>query len=100
MTCGATTPDRPALAPPADPGAARELRGRRLGMLVKTALYQWLTATRPATREIHTFNADTNQYMGAINEQLGFRVLSRFRNWELDAAAAPGAAGQRPGRAS
>jgi GNAT superfamily N-acetyltransferase len=88
-------PDQPELAHQGDTVVAREHRGRRLGMLVKTAMYQWVTAARPATREIHTFNADTNQYMGAINEQLGFRVLSRLRNWELDVAAAPGQAGDR-----
>jgi GNAT superfamily N-acetyltransferase/RimJ/RimL family protein N-acetyltransferase len=68
----------------------REHRGHRLGLLVKTALYQWLAESRPGTRRIMTWNASSNQYMGAINEQLGFSVSGRFHGWELGVDKVPG----------
>jgi hypothetical protein len=34
-------------------------------------------------------NADGNQHMIAINEQLGFRGQGRWLSWELDVAGVP-----------
>jgi GNAT superfamily N-acetyltransferase len=73
-------------------------RGRRLGLLVKVAMLDWLTEREPAIRHILTGNAGANAHMIAINERLGFRVTDTYRAWELDlteraepATAAPGA---------
>lgn len=52
----------------------RAHRGRRLGLLVKSAMLQWLAEAEPAVRRIDTGNADSNRHMIAINEALGFRV--------------------------
>jgi hypothetical protein len=38
-------------------------------------------------RRIVTTNAELNQHMIAVNEQLGYRVTGRFLTWELDLAA-------------
>ena len=38
----------------------------------------------PQARYLHTWNADDNGYMIAINEQLGFRPAQRESAWRLD----------------
>jgi hypothetical protein len=68
---------------------ARPHRGHRLGLLLKLAMLDLLAAREPQVTRIVTMNADGNQHMIAINEQLGFRVLSRWPSWELDAADVP-----------
>jgi GNAT superfamily N-acetyltransferase len=62
-------------------------RGHRLGLLGKVAMLELLTADRPDVRRILTGNAGANQYMIAINEQLGFEIASVHRRWDLDLAA-------------
>jgi len=66
----------------------RPHRGHRLGMLVKTAMLQRLSELEPEVRAIETGNAAANQYMIAVNEQLGFQVSDTFQNWEIEVAAA------------
>jgi len=44
-------------------------------------------------RQVRARNAGANEHMVAINEQLGFRLSSVRRDWELDLAAVPAAAG-------
>jgi RimJ/RimL family protein N-acetyltransferase len=66
----------------------RAHRGHRLGMLVKTAMLQRLSQLEPGISAIETGNAAPNQYMIALNEQLGFRVTDTFQNWEIEVAAA------------
>jgi GNAT superfamily N-acetyltransferase len=53
----------------------RKHRGHRLGMLVKTAMLDWLAVTEPALERIVTGNAAVNRYMIAINEELGYELL-------------------------
>ncbi|MDG4794242.1 GNAT family N-acetyltransferase [Micromonospora sp. WMMD1082] len=60
-----------------------EHRGHRLGLLAKIENLRHLLAHEPAIRVIDTFNADSNDHMIAINEQLGFRVIDRWSNWQL-----------------
>ncbi|MBD8078730.1 GNAT family N-acetyltransferase [Cellulosimicrobium arenosum] len=59
-----------------------EHRGRRLGMLVKTANLEALVTERPSTRRIHTGNAEENQHMLAINVALGFRPAGGWAAWQ------------------
>jgi len=66
----------------------RAHRGHRLGMLVKTAMLQRLSELEPRISKVETGNAASNQYMIAVNEQLGFRVTDTFQNWEIEVAAA------------
>ncbi|MGW0506378.1 GNAT family N-acetyltransferase [Micromonospora sp. NPDC003241] len=61
-----------------------EHRGRRLGLLTKIENLRHLLAHEPAVQVIDTFNADSNDHMITINEQLGFRVMDRWSNWQLD----------------
>ena len=55
---------------------ARNHRGHRVGLLVKTAMLDWLAAAEPGVEHITTDNADSNQWMIAINDLLGFEILS------------------------
>jgi RimJ/RimL family protein N-acetyltransferase len=57
-------------------------------MLVKTAMLQRLRELEPQISAIETGNAASNQYMIAVNEQLGFRITDTFQNWEIEVAAA------------
>jgi GNAT superfamily N-acetyltransferase/RimJ/RimL family protein N-acetyltransferase len=74
---------------PADPGwghqmltgVTRQHRGHRLGLLVKTAMAQWLKTAEPAVERIQTWNAESNQYMIAVNEALGYTILGQPANW-------------------
>ncbi len=77
---------------PANPGWAHqgitavlpEHRGHRLGLLAKTEMLELLITRAPALRRIVTRNAGANQHMVAINEQLGYRITSVRRDWEID----------------
>jgi GNAT superfamily N-acetyltransferase len=65
----------------------KEHRGHRLGLLVKIAMLELLAAREPALRHVVTSNADQNEHMVAVNEQLGYQVTDYFQAWEFDVAA-------------
>jgi GNAT superfamily N-acetyltransferase len=93
-----TDPDRPAVAFQALTAVHRPHRGHRLGLGVKVAIHEWLAVAEPAVRQFFTWNAETNEHMIAINEQLGYQVSGRARFWELRFPAAAGAGQPGPGR--
>jgi GNAT superfamily N-acetyltransferase len=69
-------------------------RGHRLGLLVKTAMLDLLAKAEPQLDQIATGNAATNEYMIAVNEQLGYQVAEPYwRFWEMPVAAVPDPAG-------
>jgi GNAT superfamily N-acetyltransferase len=53
----------------------RPHRGHRLGLLVKTAMLDWLAVAEPQLERIITGNAAVNQHMISINQQLGYELL-------------------------
>jgi RimJ/RimL family protein N-acetyltransferase len=62
----------------------RPHRGHRLGLLVKTAMLEWLAEAEPKLERIATGNAAANQYMIAINETLGYEVMRPgYRYYEI-----------------
>jgi GNAT superfamily N-acetyltransferase/RimJ/RimL family protein N-acetyltransferase len=63
-------------------------RGHRLGLLVKVAMLENLASAEPQVGRVMTGNASVNQYMIAINAELGFTVLDQWQTWDLDVAAA------------
>jgi GNAT superfamily N-acetyltransferase len=75
------TPEAPAWAHQGLTAVARAHRGHRIGLLVKAAMLDWLTAAAPEVEHIITDNADINQYMIAINELLGYEILSPAFQW-------------------
>ncbi|MFG1889586.1 GNAT family N-acetyltransferase [Micromonospora sp. NPDC049051] len=58
-------------------------RGHRLGLLAKVENLHHLLAHEPAVRAIDTFNAAENAHMVRINEQLGFRPVDGWTDWQL-----------------
>jgi GNAT superfamily N-acetyltransferase len=60
-----------------DTAVAPGHRGHRLGMLLKAAMVLWLRERNPEVRTVDTWNAESNGFMIAVNEQLGYRVVAR-----------------------
>jgi RimJ/RimL family protein N-acetyltransferase len=79
----------PARAAQYDTAVVPEHRGKRLGILVKAEMLQWLRAERPDIGEIETDNADDNSHMLAVNEELGFRRQREYREYQADVADLP-----------
>ena len=46
-------------------------------------MLEWLRIERPDVREVETDNADTNRYMLAVNERLGFRPHGQTREYQV-----------------
>ncbi|TVZ01378.1 GNAT family N-acetyltransferase [Trebonia kvetii] len=64
-------------------------RGHRLGLLVKTAMLEWLAETEPQVERVQTGNALSNTHMIAVNQAIGFElVLPAWHNIELETARA------------
>ncbi len=61
-----------------------EHRGHRLGLLVKIANLKELRRRSPTTATIQTYNADANEHMVAINDELGFRPAEYSKQWQLE----------------
>ncbi|SCL40268.1 Acetyltransferase (GNAT) family protein [Micromonospora pallida] len=59
-------------------------RGHRLGLLAKLENLRHVLAHEPELSEVDTWNAADNEHMIAINEQLGFRPVDAWTNWQLD----------------
>jgi GNAT superfamily N-acetyltransferase len=59
-------------------------RGHRLGLLVKIEMIGVLARQAPEVRYVITGNAGQNAYMIAINEQLGYKISSITRTWDLE----------------
>lgn len=61
---------------------AREHRGHRLGLWTKAANLLQLLEVNPDAARVHTWNADENTHMLAINRALGFRPLGLEGAWQ------------------
>lgn len=59
-------------------------RGHRLGLLTKIENLNYAIAEMPGLRYIDTWNAAVNQHMIAINEQMGFRAVDYWHNWQQE----------------
>jgi GNAT superfamily N-acetyltransferase len=59
-------------------------RGHGLGLVLKSWNQQHLAATSPATEFVNTWNAASNTFMIRVNEELGFHVMERWTEWQLD----------------
>ncbi|MGZ4494775.1 MAG: GNAT family N-acetyltransferase [Nocardioides sp.] len=55
---------------------SRDHRGHRLGAALKVANLRALTERQPEVRRVVTTNAETNAWMVAINDRLGFRPVA------------------------
>jgi hypothetical protein len=59
-------------------------RGHRLGALAKVANLRALAAHHPRARHVHTWTAEVNDAMHAVNARFGFRAVETM--YELAAA--------------
>jgi GNAT superfamily N-acetyltransferase len=62
-------------------------RGRRLGLLVKSANHAYARAHEPALRAIDAWNAEGNTHMRAVNARLGFQPVDRWPVFQLPVPA-------------
>lgn len=69
--------ETPTLGEQHDTTVVPEHRGHRLGLRLKAEMSCWLSEDEPQLRSVHTGNAETNSWMIAINERLGYRVVGR-----------------------
>ena len=74
MTQLAVAPDSPRWGHQGLTAVTRRHRGHRLGLLVKTAMLDWLAEAEPAIELIDTGNASANDRMIAVNDALGFEL--------------------------
>jgi GNAT superfamily N-acetyltransferase len=74
MTQLSVAPDHPRWGHQGLTAVTVQHRGHRLGLLVKTAMLEWLAETEPAIELIETGNAAANDHMIAVNDALGFAV--------------------------
>lgn len=68
---------RPAIGHQDDTSVVRAHRGHRLGLLLKAGMVRWLLEAEPELESVDTWNAESNDHMIAVNEQLGYQVLGR-----------------------
>ena len=78
----AVRPAAPGLVEQWDTLVVRAHRGHRLGLLVKVAALRRLAAEHPGARRVATTNADTNSWMIAVNEALGFVPNGVDTSWQ------------------
>jgi N-acetylglutamate synthase-like GNAT family acetyltransferase len=67
-----------------DTAVLRAHRGHRLGLLLKADMVTWLRTAEPSVRWVDTWNAESNSYMIAVNEALGYRIVARHLDWQRD----------------
>lgn len=58
-------------------------RGHRLGLALKVRNHLELQQTDPGKAVVHTWNAQQNDHMNAVNAQLGFRPVEAHQEWQL-----------------
>ena len=90
LTQLAVEPSEPAWGFQELTAVSRPHRGHRLGLLVKVAMLELLAEREPQLARILTGNTDTNVHMIAINDDLGFRVLSEWSEFEVGTAQVSG----------
>jgi RimJ/RimL family protein N-acetyltransferase len=70
--------EQPTNAEQHDTSVVRAHRGHRLGLLLKAEMLLWLAGDEPQVERIYTNNAESNRYMIAVNERLGYRPVGRL----------------------
>jgi RimJ/RimL family protein N-acetyltransferase len=91
VTAVEADPDNPEWGHQLITAVVRKHRGHRLGLLVKTAMLDWLAEAQPGIGRIVTGNAAVNRYMIAINSELGFELLEPLmQSYELPVGDADG----------
>ncbi|MGW6283306.1 GNAT family N-acetyltransferase [Kribbella sp. NPDC055071] len=74
--------ERPRIGEQHDTAVDRAHRGHRLGALVKSDMLLWLREQEPALAQVDTWNAESNNHMIGINEQLNYRIVVRHLSYQ------------------
>lgn len=74
--------DRPEVGWLLDTAVVRAHRGHRLGLLIKIDMLRWLHDAAPVLASIDTWNAESNQHMIGINQQLGYQIIGRTIDYQ------------------
>ncbi len=61
-----------------------EHRGHRLGLALKVTNLSVVVAAFPRRRRVHTWNAEDNAPMVAVNDAMGYRPVERIGEWQRD----------------
>ena len=72
----------PTYAEQHDTSVVRAHRGHRLGLLLKAEMLLWLADAEPQVERITTDNAESNRYMIAVNERLGYHPVARILEFQ------------------
>lgn len=76
-------PKRPETVGQGNTGVRPEHRGHGLGKWLKAAMLQRILAERPDAVDVRTGNADSNDAMLSINDQLGFQRFEAVAGWQV-----------------
>ena len=79
-------PWEPSTAHQQNTGIDPEHRGLGLAKWCKAAMLEWIRLERPEVQRVRTGNAFSNAPMLAINDTLGFEVVSSITEWQAEAA--------------
>lgn len=91
-------PGSPRLAVQQNTGVDLAHRGLGLAKWVKAAMLQRIRDARPLVRAVRTDNAFSNAPMLAINDALGFSVVSTRTEWQAEVDGLAAATARRPKR--
>lgn len=84
-TVVAVDSERPWIGEQHDTSVVAPHRGHRLGLLLKTDMLRWLAEVEPGLATVDTWNMESNGFMIAVNERLGYEVLGRELEFQRDA---------------
>ncbi|MFB6718550.1 GNAT family N-acetyltransferase [Kribbella sp. NPDC056345] len=74
--------ERPEMGWQHDTAVSRDHRGHRLGALLKAGMLLWLREVEPQLTRVDTWNAESNNHMISINEQLNYEIVARFLDYQ------------------
>jgi len=74
--------ERPQMGWQHDTAVSRDHRGHRLGALLKAGMLLWLREEEPQLARVDTWNAESNNHMIGINEQLNYTIVGRFLDFQ------------------
>jgi GNAT superfamily N-acetyltransferase len=75
---------RPWIGEQHDTSVVRAHRGHRLGLLLKVDMMRLLAEVEPSLATVDTWNTESNGFMIAVNETLGYQVLGRELQFQGD----------------